>query len=227
MNKKLEHKKVFGGYPKFKKELNELVVSLEQKHYLERKVKFLLEIRGYLKTNKLFGNYIEFGSYRSEMQYAAFKILSQSTGIEHFVGLDTYIGEPTKNRMDNKLNLFDAEGDFGCQFDKVKEFVDKNMNGKGVVIQGDFRDKSVLKKLDKYKQIAVSVIDCNLLSSIESAFNYTIKNIVDGGIIYFDDFFYNIKISNELNKLMKKANVNFIEHSFYPPFGKSYLVIRK
>ncbi len=226
MKNKLEHKRVFTGYKQFQKELSELIVSVDQKHYLERKVKFLLEIRGYLKTNNLSGNYIEFGSYRSEMQYAAYKILSETTGIKNFIGLDTYEGEPAKRKADTKLNLFDSDGDFGCQFDEVNDFVKKNMKDRGIIIKGDFRDKSVLNELNIYKNIVVSVIDCNLLSSIESALKYTMENIIDGGLIYFDDFFYNINIMKELRIVMNKYKMDFIEHSFYPPFAKSYIVVR-
>ena len=46
----------------------------DQQHYLERKIKFLLDVRGYLKLNKIRGNYIEFGCYMAEMQYAAYNI---------------------------------------------------------------------------------------------------------------------------------------------------------
>ena len=227
MNNNLEHKTAFAGYGNFTSDVTKLILDLDQKHYLERKVKFILDVRGYLKTNSLKGNYIEFGSYRSEMQYAAFQILKDNKQILNYVGVDTFKGEPKKSKSDVKLNLYDTGGDFACEYSEVNSFVQNTMCGKGILIKGDFRNSATADKITKYKNIIISVIDCNLLSSIEEAFNITLKNIVEGGIIYLDDFFYNFKITKEIYNLMRKSDKYFIEHNFYPPFAKSFIVVCK
>ena len=65
---------------------------LDQMHPLERKIKFLLDTRGYIKVNNIKGSYLEFGSYKSEMQYCAYKILEKTDCISSYVGLDTFQG---------------------------------------------------------------------------------------------------------------------------------------
>ncbi len=44
----------------------------------DRKLEFLLDIRGYFIVNKIRGSYVEFGCYSGEMLYAALKILGQN-----------------------------------------------------------------------------------------------------------------------------------------------------
>ena len=77
-------------------DLNEHCIRLDQKHALERKMKFLLDCRGYLIVNDIKGSYIEFGSFRSETQYCAFNILEKTQKVSAYVGLDTFTGEPEK-----------------------------------------------------------------------------------------------------------------------------------
>jgi hypothetical protein len=227
MNNNLEHKKTFKGYDEFTIDLEKLISSLDQKHYLERKVKFLLDIRGYIKTNSLQGNYVEFGSYRSEMQFAASRILGSLQGLKYFIGLDTFGGEPEKNIIDERLNLFDSDGDFSCNYSDVIRFVDEKIAKKGIIIKGDFRNHDTLLELKQHGPIAVSVVDCNLLSSVKAALEFTVENIIDGGLVYFDDYFYNINLMKELIKIIDIQKMDFISHNFYPPFAKSFVVIKK
>jgi hypothetical protein len=226
MNRVLVHKKSVASYAKTIKDLDNLILQKDQKHYLERKVKFLLDIRGYLKTNTISGSYVEFGSYKSEMQYSAFKILNSSANLTKYIGLDTFEGEPDKKSSDKKITYFDSQGDFYCDYESVKKFVDKFIGEKGLVLKGDFRDKKILHQVKGYLPIAVSVIDCNLLSSVKSAMDFTLSNIANGGIIFFDDFFYNIEIMKTVMKTLHKQSCQIIEHNFYPPFAKSFVVIK-
>src|SRR6056297_2316531 len=56
--------------PTLTERIDDLAHRLDQTHPLQRKIQFLLDVRGYLKVNALSGSYVEFGSFRSEMQYA-------------------------------------------------------------------------------------------------------------------------------------------------------------
>ena len=69
------------------RELKESINKLDHIHTHERKIKFLLDIRGYLKINKLAGEYVEFGSFLSEMQTAAFLIFKKKCKINSFIGI--------------------------------------------------------------------------------------------------------------------------------------------
>ena len=56
----LNHKELADGihFHNVKKEIDSLILDLEQKHYLQRKVQFLLDVRGYIKVNNIVGDYV-------------------------------------------------------------------------------------------------------------------------------------------------------------------------
>ena len=68
--KRLDHKEInYASNFDKSEEISRICGLFDQIHPLQRKVKFLLDIRGYIKVNDLKGDYVEFGSYQSEMQY--------------------------------------------------------------------------------------------------------------------------------------------------------------
>src|SRR4051812_29657083 len=76
------------------KDLDRLSSTLDQRHRLQRKIQFFLDIRGYFVINKIKGNYVEFGVYRGEMMYGAFSVLGKTGALKNYIGLDTFEGEP-------------------------------------------------------------------------------------------------------------------------------------
>ena len=95
----LDHKSyVYDSQQDVIEQINGLAAHLDHKHPMQRKVHFLLDVRGFLYLNQLKGNYIEFGSYMSEMQYAAYHILEPTGIMKRYVGLDTFEGEPEPRR---------------------------------------------------------------------------------------------------------------------------------
>lgn len=214
------------------KQTEDLCVNLDQKHPLERKVRFLLDIRGYLKLNLIKGGYLEFGSFRSEMQYAAYYILEKTNMVNAYVGLDTFTGEPQPNQEEKESFPSAREGDFACSYDEIADFVKNSFSGKGHIIKGDFRDEQVIAQCDKFAPINVAVIDCNLLSSTKNALEYTVKNIVPGGVIFIDDYLSNLRggihrVGKLFDSILKENNVEVYAHNFYPPFAKSFIVYGK
>ena len=205
---------------------------LEQKHPLERKIKFLLDIRGYLKVNKIKGSYFEFGCFEAKTMYCAHKILECTSLINDYVGLDTFEGEPKMSMTENRLIPFVNEGSFASNIESVQSFVDKNIGKKGHLVQGDFRKKEIIEKCDKFGPISVAFVDCNILSSISSSLEYILKNIVHGGIIFIDDYYTNFaegkaNVNDLVLSKFKSSNFELIEHGFYYPFGRSFIVTTK
>ena len=176
-NDTLNHEKYDYGDKCITSHLNDLCRDLDQVHPLERKIKFLLDVRGYIKVNKIKGSYIEFGSYKSEMQYCAYNVLEGTECITGYIGLDTYAGEPRLSSVEAASMNFVEEGSFNSEYETSKEFVKKNIGTKACLIKGDFRNMNVIQQCDKYCPISIAVIDCNLKSSIESSLKYTLKNI--------------------------------------------------
>lgn len=204
----------------------------EQQHYLERKIKFLLDIRGYLKVNKIHGNYVEFGSYKSEMQFAAYNIFDSLGIVNNYIGLDTFLGEPPLTEND-KLHFPDLkEKQFESSYEQVNSFVKNNIGSSGALIRGDFRNYEVVSELNKYDSFNIVVIDCNLLSSIGAALEYILPKINEGGVIFMDDYYINcsngsLETDILLNRELNKANKVALKHSFYPPFANSYIISSK
>lgn len=214
-------------------EINDTIKRLDAKSSIERKIKFLLDVRGYFKVNQINGSYVEFGSFDSKMHYAAFSVLEKTKCFEKYIGLDTFNGEPKFEEIDSN-NLFEIEGDFSCDFDDVKNFINSRLGEKGFLVKGDFRKECTIKKINqnlKNSSINLAVIDCNLLSSFRSALKITLKNIKSGGIVYLDDIFTNISngetvIYDEFFKIIKSKKYKAIDHGFYAPFAKSYIIVK-
>ena len=118
---------------------------------------------------------------------------------------------------------------FSASYKETVEFVEKYLGPSGFLIKGDFRQKRVMSKLDSFEDFNVVVIDCNLLSSIESALDYVIPRIVPGGLIFIDDFYVNCsqgKLATEkvFSKILKKYKKKGSKHSFYAPFAHSFII---
>lgn len=219
----------------FLEDLKNTIDRLDQKNSIERKIKFLLDVRGYYKVNQIKGSYVEFGSYESKMHYAAYDILNKTDAFNKFIGLDTFEGEPSFDSIDTD-NTFETEGDFDCDYNNVLSFVNENFGDKGYLIKGDFRSNRVVGELrDRLSGggINLAVIDCNLLSSFKSALDTSLKYLNSGGIIFLDDVYTNMSNGKSviydtfIKEVRFKKGCRLIEHGFYPPFAKSFIIIKE
>ena len=240
--KKLDHKNLGKklSFSQAKKDIDILIDDLDQKHYLQRKVKFLLDIRGYLKVNEIKGSYVEFGSFKSEMQYSAFKILEGTGCMEKYIGLDSFDGEVNVSEKDKEHNLYESSRDFLCDYKSVKSFVDNEIGESGHLIKGDFREDKIQ---DEFRSIAgpisVAVLDCNFISSTQSALALLSEFAVPGCVLFFDDYFTNFRngipaMPNLIHNFFSgdaccdlddSTGFDLVELGFYPPFAKSFLLV--
>lgn len=232
---KLDHKEIGKtiSLDAAKKSLDDLIIELDQKHYLQRKVKFLLDIRGYLKVNEIKGSYVEFGSFKSEMQYSAFKILEPTGCMEKYIGLDSFEGEISVSENDKQHNLYESSRDFLCDYRSVGNFVKENIGLPGHVIKGDFRTAAVQEQFKNISgPISVAVLDCNFISSTESALRMLVEFAVPGCVLFFDDYFTNFRngvpaMPRLINEFFESSKFDIIELGVYPPFAKSFLLVEK
>ena len=227
---RLDHKKYqYAQLEHIVDAVDELCERLDQQHPLERKIRFLLDVRGYLKLNKLEGSYVEFGCFRAEMLFAASRILKTIGLMRNFVGLDTFTGEPEPNAKEHLLNPSVQSGDFACDFEEVKRFLKTHVGDQAVLIQGDFRKQKVLERCTPYARFNISVVDCNILSSIETSVGYSMDHLINGGLLFIDDYFTNLgdgcpHITELLEEQARKHGRSIMDHGFYPPFAKSFIV---
>lgn len=213
-------------------DISRMVERLDQQHSIERKVKFFLDIRGYLKLNAISGNYVEFGSFRSWTQYAAYRVLDETGLIQKYVGIDAFQGEPTPTIEEAAHMPIMAAGDFKCDYCEVSDFVERAFAGKGALIRGDFREAGVKAEVKLYSPISLSLVDCNLRSSLEAALVQTMESAIPGCALFVDDYFTNFGrgqavIPNLCYNLASQYGWVLVEHSFYPPFAKSFILARR
>ena len=211
-------------------ELDALTRSLDHKHRQQRKIQFLLDIRGYFIVNKIIGAYAEFGLYRGEMMYSAHKILKRSECITQYIGLDTFSGEPSLTHKDQSSNPFLKVGDFLSDYEITRRFLTDHIGSNVRLIKGDFRIEDVRKEFSTVMDIALCVIDCNLLSSIEAALQMAIPKMLPSSVLFMDDYFINMGEGKcETETLLKgicAANKRqLIEYKTYPPCSRAFLLL--
>jgi hypothetical protein len=100
---------------------------------------------------------------------------------------------------------------------------------KGVLIRGDFRNQAVLEACHPYAPFNVTVVDCNILSSLEASIRYSLTHLIDGGVLFVDDYLSNFgqgvpRVPNMLRQLATECNRRLYRHGFYAPFAQSFIV---
>ena len=118
MKNHIENEKI--SIENISKDLETLAKDLDHKHRQQRKIQFLLDIRGYFVANKIIGSYVEFGLYRGEMMFSAHHILENTGCILNYIGLDTFSGEPPYSIEEQKVNPFLKPDDFKTRLSKVE-----------------------------------------------------------------------------------------------------------
>lgn len=206
--------------------INQYIEEISEKHRMHRKIKFLLDIRGLLIINKLVGSYLEYGVYRGEMMYAAGQILK--TNLDHLLGFDTFEGLPQPKNDDSKTFVFEAPGFMSCPEDFVHTILKDYPH---TLVKGDFREPAVIKNIHQAmegKTASVVSIDCNWPSSVIASLESSAPHLVNGSIVYFDDYFVGTRSGDYMKPIMgdisKKHKIKFVEFMTYPPCARAYII---
>ncbi len=213
--------------------IDKLCVELDENHRIQRKIKLFLNIRGYLKLNRLTGPYVEFGIYNGEMMYAAWKVLNANGNLTRYIGLDTFSGEPfPKSNADSDDRY--KPGEYSVLYDDVFSFLAEYIGAEQLhLVRGDFREHSLIDgTLHSSEKPVLVAIDCNLMSSIASALEYILPRMEHGGILYIDDYFSILRngtltIQKVLYDILQSTSLGLVEYNTYPPFGKAFIVVSK
>ena len=203
-----------------KMQIGASILELDAKNRIERKIKFLLDVRGQVIVNKLDGAYVEWGVYQGEMIYAAHRVLQEH--IHQYVGLDTFEGLPEPKGNDNEIYHFGSPGDHNISVESVEKDLSEV---KPHLIVGDFRDQKVIDEFNGVvDKVAIAVLDCNWPSSLKAAFEATEPKLYPGSIIYIDDYFAGTRHENLNENLLKQSKLEFDNFMTYPPFGRAFIV---
>lgn len=206
--------------------------KLDQIHPLQRKLKFFLDARGYIKVNDLQGDYVEFGSYRSHSQFGAYHVLQSTGKISKYIGLDSFKEPLEFTKEDQTHNTYEDEKDFLCSSHATEDFVEKYIGEQGHIIKGDFRKEESQKEFKAIcGPISVCMLDCNLISSTTAALRLALPKCNPGALIFLDDMFTNFshgsaRIWDLFLEETKKLNFKTLNFGNYPPFSKAVILYK-
>ncbi len=213
-------------------------INFNQKNRQIEKYKMFVKVFDFLNGNGINGDYFEFGCHRCRtfrmVMSLAFVHLKKNMS---FFAFDSFEGLPElKNEVSvshwKKASLKTTETDF-LKLIKKSGYSTKNVH----IIKG-FYDKSLDKDLlDKLKKKKVKCklvnIDCDLYESAVPVFNFLDDFLVEGSIIYLDDFFVgnkgnvNAGIPKAFYEYKKKSKWSFIEHMQVSWWGKTFITVKK
>ncbi len=188
--------------------MNGIIEQLDQKHPLQRKIQFLLDIRGVILMNRLTGCYVEFGCYNGEMTCLAYSILNE-TRIQKFIGIDSwnivYNSKPDKDS-------------YQCVSTKCK-----NISNQIEIINTNFVTHPPVLPL-----ISIAVIDCNYIDSIKSSIKLIQQYMDSVCVVFIDDYFLDIRSSEYRStiKAIEQIGSSFEYYKTYPPFGRAIIIYK-
>jgi len=200
------------------KKIKSLVINVFEKMNIVRgpinksdRAGMLYKAWGYVFTNQLSGDYVEFGVYQgnslitSYQEHAKFKKWlngqmisdedwrreSASNFIEHkvkFHALDSFKGMPSNNEE----NVTFKKGSFISDVEKVKDSCRKvglKEDDNFIIYEGFFTDTSpLLIKNLKGRKISILNIDSDIYLSAKNALEVSAPFLDIGSIILFDDY---------------------------------------
>ncbi|MDG2348175.1 MAG: TylF/MycF/NovP-related O-methyltransferase, partial [Gammaproteobacteria bacterium] len=171
----------------------------------------LIRAWGYVFSNHLSGDYVEFGVYQGlsvKLSMDAYKNFSSWLKSQHsssdkwrndvakssplnklptFHCLDTFSGMPENDEQ----NYSFKKGSYHGELEQVKKFLNK-YNSLGINIEyykGLFCDTGqTLQNNLGDKKIAIAHLDCDLLSSTKDSLDIIHNNLQIGSILLFDDY---------------------------------------
>lgn len=199
--------------------------------------KILKQAMEFVRTNKLEGDYLEFGVYRGGTFIPAYhfskRILRNSM---KFYAFDSFEGLPESTGVDTEVKEF-QKGEYACSLDEFKSILKKNsVNLKEVTfIAGWYKD--ILNQKTKselpIEKATVIYIDCDLYESTTPVLDFIIDYLQDGTIIIFDDW-YHFKGSPERGEqaafsewLQRNPQIKVSEFHNFGGYLKSFIIHKK
>lgn len=163
--------------------------------YNERE-KLLLQIMDYVRSNRLEGDYLEFGIYRGGTLIPAYhfsKAIGKNLKIMKFYGFDSFEGLPEVKGLDKKNFPHFRKGDYKGSLEEVKSLLKKSkVDLKRVRLIKGWFNSSLNKEFKEnlpIKKAAIIWIDCDLYESTVQVLNFIKDYLQNGTIVVFDDWF--------------------------------------
>ena len=156
--------------------------------------KVLKQAMEFVRTNKLEGDYLEFGVYRGGTFMPAYhfskRILKNSM---KFYAFDSFEGLPEPTGVDTEVKEF-QKGEYSCSLDEFKKILKGNqVNLSDVIFIPGWYNETLNQKTKEelnIQKVAVVYIDCDLYESTVPVLDFITDYLQDGTIIIFDDWFH-------------------------------------
>ncbi len=163
--------------------------------YTERE-KLLLQLMDYARSNRLGGDYLEFGVWRGGTFIPAYqfsKAMGKNLRDMKFYGFDSFEGLPKIEEEDSKGFAHFLKGDYNFGVGALTKKLRKSgVDMRRVRLIKGWYDKALNKDLKRkiaIKKAAIVWIDCDLYKSTVPVLNFITEYLQDGTIIVFDDWF--------------------------------------
>ncbi len=205
--------------------------------YSERE-RFLFKAMDYLRSNKIEGDYLEFGVSEGNTFISSYHIaqtMGKNLKAMRFIGFDSFEGiPPVKNKLDNEGFKHFNEGDYAFPYKSFVRRLEKskvNMN-KVHLVKGWY-DKTLnieTKKKLKIEKAALVYIDSDLYESAVFVLDFVNDLLQNGAILVFDDWFCfrgdpnrgeQLAFKEWLTKNPKFESIEFQKFGWY---GNSFIV---
>ena len=184
------------------------------------KYKFFQIAYDFLLANNIKGSYFEFGCHRAR----------------NFFAFDSFKGLP-KDKNYKKQNEYFFSGNLNTNKKEFLNLVSKYKKYRSIsIIDGYYKNTLSNKLINEFKKDKTKTsfinIDCDLEQSVSESLNFSTKFIVDGTILYIDDY-YNV-YKGDPRKGNPKVVINILKKNkiFYEPWhvvgtcGKSFLLYK-
>jgi hypothetical protein len=219
-------------------------ITIKYNQILRQKYKydFYDKAFDYIYNNNHSGDYFEFGVHKARTFNMAL-IISKIKGMNmNFYAFDSFKGLPDlrtygegKNKNNLKENFNYIPFSLKTESKIFDKLIKKNIQKRKVIkICGFYKDSLTKKLILNFAQKKIKssfvCVDCDLKQSITESLNFSFKFMIDGCILYIDDFF-NLSSGNpknmlemEITNIAKKNNKMLVSWHLVGSFGKSYLV---
>jgi hypothetical protein len=169
----------------------------------------------YVRSNRVTGDYLEFGSFEGNSFIAAYHLAqAQGLGDMRFYSFDSFSGLPALHGIDRDPEQASqyGTGDFACD---SRTFT-RNLRTAGVdldkvrLIEGFYGDSLTerLKHELPVRAAAVLMVDCDLYQSTQQVLAFAGDYIRHGSLLLFDDW-YNFR--GDRNRGEQKAFSEWLE----------------
>lgn len=187
-------------------------------------------------SNRLEGDYLEFGTYKGQAFVVAFHFANYYPELKamNFYAFDSFQGQPQLNGVDADGFQHFKTGQYSCSLAEFKhilgrEKVDVN---RVKIVPGWFNDTLTEKTKKKLpiQKAAVVMIDCDLYESTVRVLDFITDYLQDGTILIFDGWFCYKGNPNRGEQrafrewLEKHPEITAVQYQTSSLYGNSFIV---